>query len=64
MSVLKRVFSLAALFIILQSASGQIGGPLLSHYAESREIENQNWAICQDENNVMLFANRHGISDI
>lgn len=34
---------------------------MLTHFKESREIENQNWAICQDNNNVMLFANRKGI---
>lgn len=39
----------------------QNGAPLLSHYKENFEIENQNWAICQDENNVMMFANRRGI---
>ena len=39
----------------------QEGSPLLSHYQESREARNQSWAICQDDNNVMLFANRRGI---
>ena len=61
MLVFKRLFSYAALFFVFQSLSGQNGGLLLSHYSDSREIENQNWAICQDENNVMLFANRRGI---
>jgi serine phosphatase RsbU (regulator of sigma subunit) len=42
-------------------AGAQNGAPLLSHYKENFEIENQNWAICQDEYNVMLFANRRGI---
>jgi serine phosphatase RsbU (regulator of sigma subunit) len=40
----------------------QQGAPLLTHFNESRDIENQNWAICQDVYNVMLFANRKGIS--
>ena len=39
----------------------QDGARLLTNYKESIEIENQNWAICQDDNNVMLFANRRGI---
>jgi serine phosphatase RsbU (regulator of sigma subunit) len=39
----------------------QEGGVLLSHFRESREIENQSWAICQDGNSVMMFANRRGI---
>jgi serine phosphatase RsbU (regulator of sigma subunit) len=61
MLVSKKILSFAALFIVFQSLSAQNGGLLLSHYSESREIENQNWAICQDNNNVMLFANRRGI---
>jgi serine phosphatase RsbU (regulator of sigma subunit) len=40
---------------------GQEGAPLLTSFKESSEPENQSWAICQDDNNVMLFANRRGI---
>jgi hypothetical protein len=58
-------FRSISLFTILLFSSGilsaQSGGPLLSHYRESSEIENQSWAICQDENNVMMFANIRGI---
>lgn len=61
MSVFRRIFPFAALLIVFQFVAGQNGAPLLSHYKESRDIENQSWAICQDENNVMLFANRRGI---
>ncbi|HLP71484.1 MAG TPA: SpoIIE family protein phosphatase [Bacteroidales bacterium] len=39
----------------------QEGAPLLTHFRENRDIENQNWAICQDSNLVMLFANRKGL---
>ena len=28
---------------------------------ENRDVEDQNWAICQDDNGVMMFANRRGI---
>ncbi|MCU0455472.1 MAG: SpoIIE family protein phosphatase [Bacteroidales bacterium] len=42
--------------------AGQHGSPLLTHFMESREAENQSWAICQDEDQLMLFANRKGIS--
>jgi serine phosphatase RsbU (regulator of sigma subunit) len=52
------------LFIIVFSATNikaQEGAPLLSNFRESSELENQNWAICQDDYNVMLFANRRGI---
>ena len=48
-------------FVYFIICFGTEGTPLLTHFKESREIENQNWAICQDENNVMLFANRKGI---
>lgn len=43
-------------------AAAQQGSPLLTHFVESRETENQSWAICQDQDQVMLFANRKGIS--
>ena len=56
-----KIFSLVYLLFIVSVLSAQEGAPILSHYKESREIENQNWAICQDENRVMLFANRKGI---
>ena len=56
-----KIFSLIYLLFIVSVLSAQDGAPILSHYKESREIENQNWAICQDENRVMLFANRKGI---
>ena len=45
----------------MTSVSAQQGSPLLTHFIESRELENQSWAICQDEKKVMLFANRKGI---
>jgi serine phosphatase RsbU (regulator of sigma subunit) len=58
---LKKIFSISGFILLINSVTAQNGAPLLSHYKESREIEDQNWAICQDENNVMLFANRRGI---
>jgi serine phosphatase RsbU (regulator of sigma subunit) len=54
------IFIFASFFIMVPSLA-QIGVPILSHYRESREIEDQSWAICQDEDLIMLFANRHGI---
>jgi serine phosphatase RsbU (regulator of sigma subunit) len=47
---------------LVSSLNAQQGATLLTNYNESREIEDQNWAITQDVNNVMLFANRKGIS--
>jgi len=58
---MKKLFSLGFLLFIVYALPAQEGAPLLTHFKESREIENQSWAICQDENNVMMFANRRGI---
>jgi serine phosphatase RsbU (regulator of sigma subunit) len=49
------------LFLFIRTAYPQEGSPLLTHFREDREIENQSWSICQDQNKVMLFANRKGI---
>jgi serine phosphatase RsbU (regulator of sigma subunit) len=58
---MKRIIILVFLPLIVTAIFSQQGSPLLTNFVESREIENQSWAICQDENNVMLFANRKGI---
>lgn len=58
---MKQIFSLVFLLFMVSSLAAQEGAPLLTHFKESRELENQNWAICQDINHVMLFANRKGI---
>ena len=60
-SIMKRIVLLALFLTVLATLKAQQGSPLLTHYTESRDIENQNWAICQDENGVMFFANRKGI---
>jgi serine phosphatase RsbU (regulator of sigma subunit) len=39
----------------------QDGNPFITHFKESAEIESQNWSIGQDDQNVMLFANRKGL---
>ncbi len=61
MYILRNIFFLALFFFTMLSLEAQDGAPVLSHYRESNELENQNWAICQDSENVMLFANRRGI---
>jgi serine phosphatase RsbU (regulator of sigma subunit) len=61
MSGLRRFLFLACLLISACYSWAQEGAPLLSQYKESSEIENQSWGICQDENNMMMFANRRGI---
>jgi serine phosphatase RsbU (regulator of sigma subunit) len=58
---MKKTLLLAALIFIVYTLKAQEGASLLTNFKESSEIENQNWAICQDDNNVMLFANRRGI---
>lgn len=59
---MKRNSLLILFFFIVVAVQAQQGSPLLTHFSESREIENQSWAICQDQEQVMLFANRKGIS--
>ncbi|NMC40637.1 MAG: hypothetical protein GYA43_05615, partial [Bacteroidales bacterium] len=57
-----RLLLLPVVFWNLQvSLFSQTGSPLLTHYRESRDAENQNWAISQDENNLMMFINRRGV---
>jgi serine phosphatase RsbU (regulator of sigma subunit) len=59
---MKKLFTLLLFFsVIFSSLTAQEGAVPLSHFQESREIENQSWAICQDGDGVMLFANRRGI---
>ncbi len=58
---MRKLFSLLAIIFFHSMLRAQQGAPLLTHFVESREIENQSWAICQDVNNVMLFANRRGV---
>jgi serine phosphatase RsbU (regulator of sigma subunit) len=58
---MRKVILLIYLLLVLSPLEGQDGAPILTQFGFSREIENQSWAICQDENRVMLFANRKGI---
>jgi serine phosphatase RsbU (regulator of sigma subunit) len=58
---MKKTFSLVFLVFTSYLLLAQEGAPLLTNFKESSELENQSWAICQDDNNVMLFANRRGI---
>ncbi|HPT20861.1 MAG TPA: SpoIIE family protein phosphatase [Bacteroidales bacterium] len=58
---MKKIVLLLSLLVIIRTLSAQKGAPLLTNFSESREIENQNWAICQDIDRIMFFANRKGI---
>ena len=57
---MKKIFFLTLMFVVYQ-VNAQEGARLLTNI-KGNEIENLNWAICQDDHNVMLFANRMGIS--
>ena len=46
---------------ILFDTKAQDGTPYISNFKESKEIESKNWSISQDEQNIMMFANRKGI---
>jgi serine phosphatase RsbU (regulator of sigma subunit) len=58
---MKRIFSFVLMFYMVLEINAQKGSPVLSNFIQNRNIENQSWAICQDDNLVMLFANRKGI---
>lgn len=58
---MKKDVLLFFLILIALRIEAQEGAPLLTNFKESTELENQSWAICQDDNDVMLFANRRGI---
>jgi len=58
---MKKLLSLFTLLLLVCVLKAQEGASLLTNFKESNEVENQNWAICQDDNSVMLFANRLGI---
>jgi serine phosphatase RsbU (regulator of sigma subunit)/ligand-binding sensor domain-containing protein len=58
---MKRSIFLLMISLPVSVIFAQQGSPLLTHFVESRNIEDQSWAICQDQDNVMLFAYRKGI---
>ncbi len=60
-AVMKKYISLISLLFVLHEGFAQQGSPLLTQFAESRKTEDQSWAICQDNDNIMLFAFRKGI---
>jgi serine phosphatase RsbU (regulator of sigma subunit) len=59
---MKKIVSLVFIIFIVSAVAAQKGAPLLTNFIESRNVENQSWSICQDNDRVMLFANRKGIS--
>ena len=62
--MISRIIKTTFLFVCILSLSNvfaQNGTPYITHFKESKEIETQNWASCQDSENNMLFANRRGL---
>lgn len=57
---MKKALPVLILLLLMPPAFAQKGAPLLSHFPEIG-AEDQNWSICQDDNNIMYFANRRGI---
>lgn len=58
---LKLSLLLIIIYSFLSDIIAQDGTPYITHFKESKEIESQNWSISQDNQNLMLFANRKGI---
>ncbi|HUX95373.1 MAG TPA: SpoIIE family protein phosphatase [Bacteroidales bacterium] len=59
---MKKVFFQILLFVVFTlTIKAQEGAVPLTNFQESREIENQSWAICQNGEGMMMFANRRGI---
>ncbi|MCK4663318.1 MAG: SpoIIE family protein phosphatase [Bacteroidales bacterium] len=60
-----RKFIKKAIIIILiinsNFAFSQNGNPYITNFDIIDDFDNQNWAVSQDENGIMLFANRMGI---
>ncbi|HRW62547.1 MAG TPA: hypothetical protein P5132_03620, partial [Bacteroidales bacterium] len=57
----KTLFIVVFICIALFKTQAQDGNPYITNFKESKEIEKQNWSITQDNQNIMLFANRKGI---
>ncbi len=60
--ILKRLLLLLALALnMLLYVSGQDGNPFITHFEPEWIWDNQMFDICQDNHEVMLFANRRGV---
>ena len=58
---MKKAASVCILFIISLCSYAQEGIPYISYFDENTDIEVQNWSVCQDDDNMMIFANRRGL---
>ncbi|MFP4488747.1 MAG: hypothetical protein ACLFN1_05545, partial [Bacteroidales bacterium] len=58
---MKNRLSIFLLSFLILSSYAQDGIPYISHYGQNEDIKGQNWSICQDPDNIMLFASRRGL---
>lgn len=58
---MKSVIPVLAFIILSLGTSAQEGIPYISYFNENVDIATENWSVCQDSNNIMLFANRKGL---
>lgn len=57
----KLFFQILLVSAFTVALKAQDGAVPLTNFQESREIEDQSWAICQNSDGIMMFANRRGI---
>jgi len=58
---MKKAILFVFLIVLTVLLYPQNGTPFITYFDECVDIEVQNWAISQDSDNVMLFANRQGL---
>lgn len=58
---MKRLLLIILPLVFTCPAFSQKGVPFITYFDESSDIEVRNWAICQDSDNVMIFANLQGL---
>jgi serine phosphatase RsbU (regulator of sigma subunit) len=60
-AIFVKILIFFSIFTYSTCVYSQDGTPFITHYKEIKNIESQNLAISQDDQNVMLFANRRGL---
>lgn len=58
---MKNRVSILLLSLLFLSSYAQEGIPYISYFDENENNDVQNWSVCQDADNIMLFANRRGL---
>ena len=57
----QKIFLVLFLIHLTSLLSGQNGIPYFSHLESREKYEAENWSVCQDDHNSMLFANKKGL---